>query len=62
MMTNQNHERPAADKCGDDDCFLCYPSEDEEHDVELEAPALIKIAGHGTLSRAMPSGAKDASD
>ena len=65
MTSNQNDERPDADKCGDRDCFVCYPPvEDEEHgqDVELEAPALIKIAGHGTLLRAMPSGAKDASD
>ena len=65
MTTNHELERPDADKCGENDCFICYPpAEDEEHgqDVELEGHALIKVAGHGTLLRAMPSGAKDASD
>ena len=57
-MTDNNDDRPEVDKCADGDCFLCFP----RTDVELEAFGELKLAGHGTLLRAMPSGAKDASD
>ena len=45
-MTDNNDERPEADKCGDDDCVVCHP----RTDVELEAFGELKLEGQGKVS------------
>ena len=50
-MTDNNDDRPEVDKCGDRDCFVCYPPvEDDRRRVAIAGFGELKLEGTGKVS------------